>query len=268
MDLRSPAHFASGLRRVCEARCQGVRGAGEDQPLPADELANVVAEAAELDGALYLAFTTSPFMLVLQPDEPDAAERLLRGNQAGRFVSLSFASRDTERGDWAISAPSVGGDVVFRFRLPPLFESWILVADEGEPRGGRPDGVGLAKILAVAYGEGRADLLFAPLHSQSRTSHGAWAESLRVAYRNADLVIPEAETRGPSESGAWSPTAFAELLHRLTAEGRPHAEVIERAAFLGGTISACRGVRHRAGSEYAHLAWLHAPGTALDAESR
>lgn len=66
----------------------------EKERLPPDALGDVLAQAADLDGTLLLAFTASPFALVVQPDDPTEAAELLASAGSTQSAELVFAGPD------------------------------------------------------------------------------------------------------------------------------------------------------------------------------
>jgi hypothetical protein len=104
--------------------------------LPSDRLSRIAAEAADLDGQLYLGFTDAPFVLLLQPDDIGRAAEFLRAIHQSRRESaeLVFGGRSPEVGEWVLT--TMNRTLSFRMALPPEFEPVIL----GRDRDFNPEG--------------------------------------------------------------------------------------------------------------------------------
>jgi hypothetical protein len=120
------------------AYARGTRAAETDTPeaadnLPPQPLAQVAADLSEqLDESLILGFPQGPFVLVLQADAPDAFRRFLAGQPSGEIsVDIRYAPAAKGPGEWAI-VPHGRRDLIVRFGVPPLLESWLLAADADE----------------------------------------------------------------------------------------------------------------------------------------
>jgi hypothetical protein len=214
--------------------------AGSSQPvsLPPEPLARIAAEAADLDGALYLGFTDTPFVLVLQPDDAISATDFLHSVRAEQIpVELAFGGRSSAQGEWVLTSRE--GRLSFRIALPPQFEPWVL--------GPVPDtayaperGTGSRTVTISVDGED-AELVFPPL-VEVRESAGPTDEDDQARdYARAARLTPGLAFRSEEEVSdaavTWSAEAVHELLRRLRLEGWPHADIIEYAARHGGVVT-------------------------------
>lgn len=75
---------------------------------------------------LLLGFPQGPFVLVLQPDDPEAFDEFLATSESPINVDIRFASNDSgATGEWVL-LPENNSDLTVRFGVPPLLEAWLL----------------------------------------------------------------------------------------------------------------------------------------------
>jgi hypothetical protein len=187
-----------------------------------------------LDGRLYLGVTSSPFIVVLQPDEPEEAEAFFdTPRTAQTAVGLAFGGADPENGEWTLTTDFEDGAVTFRFALSAALEPWMFGATDQPQRAG-PTSDRKRVITVLGAGEEDARLLvFAPVSRDPEISDRP-VVGLRASRLDPDLTYRGEE---PSPSPSWSEPAAVELLRRLRSEGWPHASIIEYAAAHGGVVS-------------------------------
>src|SRR5262249_23613313 len=94
--------------------------------LPVDRLARIAANlSADLVDKLLLGFPKGPFVLVLQPDAPDAFDAFLRRVRGDVPVHIGYAnSGDGSSGEWAIMPLPRRAELIVRFGIPPLLDAW------------------------------------------------------------------------------------------------------------------------------------------------
>jgi Restriction endonuclease len=117
------------------AQVQQVPDGEADYRLPAEALADIAAKLSEdLDDILILGFPQGPFVLVLQADDPAAFTQFLRDWQSAEIdVDIRYAPATADKpGEWAIAPLPERDDLVVRFGIPPLLESWLLAEDAAE----------------------------------------------------------------------------------------------------------------------------------------
>ena len=116
------------------SRAPEVPGSKETHVLPAQSLAHIAARLSEqLDDILILGFPQGPFVLVLQADDTDAFKRFLRDWPSSEVdVDIRYAPAGEKAGEWAIVPLEDHHDLVIRFGIPPLLDSWLLAADAVE----------------------------------------------------------------------------------------------------------------------------------------
>lgn len=126
-DIGFEAAYARGTRAT-----ETVASEAADS-LPSHLLAQVAADLSEqLDESLILGFPQGPFVLVLQADDLAAFRRFLRDQASGEIsVDIRYAPAAKGSGEWAI-VPHGRRDLIIRFGVPPLLESWLLAVDADE----------------------------------------------------------------------------------------------------------------------------------------
>lgn len=208
---------------------QGASGTADS--LPPDRLADIAAQAADLDGRLYLGFTDSPFLLVLQPDDSAETEAVLDSSQERIAVELRFAGETTDRGDWTLTSVDHDREVTLRIALPPAFEELLL---EPVDRTDSRQESATVRTVTIALGEEDGELVFQP----ARDPGSRAATELAPDYRRRSRLDPTlaSHTDLGETSAEWTAAATNELLLRLRYENWPHAEIIEFAASHGGLI--------------------------------
>lgn len=227
----APQNFTSAAERASEARSES------DAPLPIRDLARISSEAADLGGGLYLGFTDTPFILVLQPDDVDAAAEFLRSPSGVRRepAELRFGGRTVSSGEWVMIASD---RLSFRLALPPDLES--LVLGFNSEMSTRDSQLNSSRSVTIAVAEGSVELSFAPVPV---IEEEVWTESganYARDYSRTSRLDPELAFRSeekPSGLVQWTPQAVRELLRRLRSEGWPHAAIIEHAAANGGVVT-------------------------------
>ena len=215
-----------------EALASAATASPSEETLPARRLASIVAGAAdELDGRLYVAFTQTPFFLVLQPDDPEIAEQWFFRRSPESPASLVFAGHDETHGEWAMTSTEGFEPVTFRLALPPLLEPVVLShTSDRELPGLRPETV---QRMSVAHDGTFASLRFLPLRSPEVEDPNEAPElSLRRAALSPSLAFGPATTEAK-----WPAEAIRALLELLRAERWPHANIIVAAANSRGSIT-------------------------------
>ena len=125
--------FEGAYARSSQAR--PVPDGEADYRLPAEALADIAAKLSEdLNDILVLGFPQGPFILVLQADDPAAFTQFLRDWPSSEIdVDIRYAPAAADKpGEWAIALIPERDDLVVRFGIPPLLESWLLAEDAAE----------------------------------------------------------------------------------------------------------------------------------------
>ncbi|GAA1298164.1 restriction endonuclease [Pseudonocardia xinjiangensis] len=222
-----------GVARSRAERAAG--GVGATSSLPAAELAAIAAQLVELDGALYFGFTAAPFLLVVQPDDPESFDRLGRADGDAEPARLAFAGPRGGSGEWVLVADDGS---VLRFGLAPLYEQFVLGAAPSDlRRDGRRSGA--SRSVTVLGETSDVTLRFVPV-AEVGAGDGSLDDD-RTSLLRAMRADPALEYRGDrdrvvSAIDRWSWAAAARLVYTLRAEGRPQAEVIIAAARNGGFL--------------------------------
>ncbi len=197
--------------------------------LPIDRLARIAAEAADSDLAMYFAFTATPFIAVLVPDEPvDAAVFFGDAREARRDIRIVFAGEDAANGEWALIAQQGDRPVTLRLATAPGIEPWLL--------GGAPttDGDDRTGLLTVSVDGNEVELAFEPIQIES-TAPELWRIA-RTERQNREFAF-RPERRSDLDEAAWSWAAIQELMVRLRLEAPVQARIIEIASRNGGIIT-------------------------------
>jgi len=84
----------------------------------------------ELTDRLMLGFPQGPFILVLQPDDPEAFDDFLNESTAEIDVDIRYASSAGAGGEWVIMPQPRREELAVRFGIPPLLEAWLLAEDD------------------------------------------------------------------------------------------------------------------------------------------
>lgn len=240
--------------------------------LPAEGLAEIAAKLSEdLDDLLVLGFPQGPFILVLQADDPAAFTQFLRDWPSSEIdVGIGYAPATADKpGEWAVTLIPGRDDLVVRFGVPPLLESWLLAEDAAElERAAQAKRVLFSTITIFRDGNRALQLRYrkVPRHEssadevlsdpvpvlrrqlasprlgfrgrQERDDSGLlsrldeWhADSTETAYE--DMLVTDldqlAEPQALGEA-QWTGTGLGELLDRLDEEQRVQADVIRMAA--------------------------------------
>ena len=104
---------------------------GETGRLSPDGLALIAADLdEELTDRLMLGFPQGPFILVLQPDDPEAFDDFLNESAAEIDVDIRYASSGGAGGEWVIMPQPRREELAVRFGIPPLLEAWLLAEDD------------------------------------------------------------------------------------------------------------------------------------------
>ncbi|MFT4264700.1 MAG: restriction endonuclease [Nocardioides sp.] len=244
--------------------------------LDPDALAEICAGALDsIEGRMYPAWTNTPFLLFLLPEDGSEAGDVLEVTATSQEVpvrsSLQFIGRSLADGGWALeptepgtASGGTGGRARLFFTVPPQMEPYLFgeLHREGSPTAGR----GIAsddgeheeflerRVVSVRLGRGETvEFEFDPVPlavpaeprerepaddadtSESEDWHALRSERWR--RRPPTATDPVDDPEDDSDRVLWSHDAYRELIRRLIAEGRPQAAVIEAAARAGGTIS-------------------------------
>lgn len=194
---------------------------GELRPLTAD-FARIAAEAArDLQGVLYFAWTSSPFVLVVYADDADAVEAYLRSRMDGVRMQLRMRGPSPESSEFVLAPRGDRAEAsVLRFTMPTEIEADVL--------GSTGDGPKTLRILLSGGFE--ASVLFDPINDLHVGDEG-WLD------RRAQLWFLDSELDSEPEPARWSQRAVELLLAVLRADGSgAQADVIEHAARAGGLI--------------------------------
>lgn len=226
-DSGAPLRFSDAASRARKA----AEPSGPGDSLPPDRLADVAAQAADLDGRLYLGFTDSPFLLVLQPDDSSETEAVLESGPKRIAVDLRFAGETTDNGEWTLTSVGGGRPVTLRIALPPGFEEILLEpADRADAR----QESSTVRTVTMALGEEDSQLVFQPTRGPSTRAASDLAPDYRRRMRLDPTLVSQPHIgETPPE---WTPVATEELLARLRFENWPHADIVEFAATHGGVI--------------------------------
>lgn len=213
----------------------------DGEALPPEALADIASRLLELDGELYLGLTPTPFLLVLQPDDP-ASDDWLTGDPE-TDVELAYSGDADQPGEWVLVHDREHRDKILRFSLPPLLESLVLSSDPDDHQAPamhaslhRRDR--RSRSITVLGPSGDARLRFLPPPAPAIPASDAVSQ-LRRRASDPSLAFQDerAESRGRFGFDRWTARAARELLRRLRDEGWPQAEIIEWAAANGGSIS-------------------------------
>jgi hypothetical protein len=226
---------------------------GDDQNsarLPPGDLAGIAAGLEEeLTDELVLGFPQGPFILVLQPDNPDLFDAFLNESAAEINVNIRYSSGTGVGGEWVIVPQPRREDLAVRFGVPPLLESWLLAEDDVDR-----ERVRLAKkmffssIAVFHHGNRLTQLRYRKVSRRARTADEVFAEpvpALRqelaepsLAFKGrpeqVDAVEDEAASTG---RGEWTIEGLTELMRRLEQERPLQADVIRAAAQKRGRIT-------------------------------
>lgn len=237
-----------------------------DNGLDPRRLARICADsAAEVHRRLFLAWTTSPFLVFLQPADDGRAIAAVRSaaTTPGRQVvgRLGFVGSSPSKGQWALEAVNDRAPVsetreelrprrratgpAMTLLIPPELEPFLIEAEQGRhPEGGRA--VRPAFNVQVAP-ETRAQILYEPVSlrdgpnsAESSEFGGDIWERLRasnwvepVLDDDASVVLDEPTDR----PFLWTEEAYGALIERLRSEGAPQAKIIEAAALDDGAVT-------------------------------
>lgn len=99
--------------------------------MPSDDLAQIAADLdEELTDRLLLGFPQGPFILVLQPDDPEAFDEFLKESTAEINVDIRYGGSAGTGGEWVIVPHPRREELAVRFGIPPLLEAWLLAEDD------------------------------------------------------------------------------------------------------------------------------------------
>ena len=99
--------------------------------LPPGDLARIAADLdEELTDKLLLGFPQGPFILVLQPDDPEAFEDFLQESPSEINVDIRYGGSPAGGGEWVIVPHPRREELAVRFGIPPLLEAWLLAEDD------------------------------------------------------------------------------------------------------------------------------------------
>jgi hypothetical protein len=172
--------------------------------LPAEELATIAAKLSEeLDDVLILGFPQGPFILVLQADDPAAFARFLRDWPSSELnVDIRYGSATPDGpGEWAIALIPGRDDLVVRFGVPPLMESWLLAEDAAElERAAQAQRV-LFSTIIVFRADGRTlQLRYRKVARHESSADEVLSDPIPVLRRQ--LASPSLSFRGRQERGS------------------------------------------------------------------
>lgn len=243
-----------------------------DKPFPAEALAAVAAKLSEdLNDILILGFPQGPFILVLQADDPAGLTKFLREWPSSEIdVDIRYAPATEDKpGEWAIALIPDRDELVARFGIPPLLESWLLAEDAAElERVAQARRVLFSTITIFRDGNralqlryhrvpryessvdevlaDRVPVLRRQLASPRLSFRGRQerddsdllssfndrdAEYRDTVYEDTEATIPDQVTEAPViRVSGWTRTGLNELLDRLDQEQRIQADVIRAAA--------------------------------------
>lgn len=238
--------------------------------LPAGDLARIAAGLGEeLTDKLVLGFPQGPFILVLQPDDPDAFDAFLNESAAEIDVDIRYASSTGAGGEWVIVPQLRREELAVRFGIPPLLESWLLAEDDVDRERVRLARKTLFSSIAVFHHDNRlTQLRYRKVSRRPQTADEVFTEPVPVLRRElaepnlafkgrperldeeshddtdmernamppvfidprSSLDAPEGGTATSASREEWTIEALIELLHRLEQERPLQAKVIRAAA--------------------------------------
>jgi hypothetical protein len=224
----------------------------ERRLLPPERLATIAAELAEdLDDELILGFPQAPFVLALQPDDPDAVAAFLDAAGPTVDVRIGFARDDDASGDWIIRPDDGPDDVVLRFGVPPMLESWLLAVDDEARSRAVTLKSSLLSTISVFRGDRVTQLTFIPAPRpvvDVRTYAADDSTPLRRAMeiadppprerrRRKDDILYESRTVPEAVADVWTEDGVRELMRRLDTQRPVQAAVIRTAVNQDGSAS-------------------------------
>lgn len=145
-----------------------------------------------------LGFPQGPFVLVLQPDDPDAFSSFLRNSGSDVPVRIRYASSgDGTSGEWAIVPVHGHDDLIVRFGIPPLLDSWLLAAGEAELERARLAKKTLFSTIAVFHHGNRMTRLRYEKAERREPADQVLSDAVPALRR--ELAAPELAFRGRKE---------------------------------------------------------------------
>jgi hypothetical protein len=240
--------------------------------LPAEELADIAAKLSEdLNDILVLGFPQGPFILVLQADDPVAFTQFLRDWRSSEIdVDIGYAPATADKqGEWAIVLFPERDDLVVRFGIPPLLESWLLAEDAAElERAAQAKRVLFSTITIFREGNRALQLRYRKVPRYESSTDEVLSDPMpalrrqlaspRLSFRgrqerdDSDVLAPVNEWHADPANTAdediavavlgnlseplalgeaqWTHSGLRELLDRLDDEHRVQADVIRAAA--------------------------------------
>lgn len=172
---------------------------GDSDRLPLGELARIAADLdEELTDGLILGFPQGPFILVLQPDDPEAFDDFLNESTAEIDVDIRYAGRAGVGGEWAIVPQPRREELAVRFGIPPLLEAWLLAEDDVDR-----ERVRLAKrtlfsaIALFHHGNRLTQLRYRKLRGRRLTTDDVFGEPVPTLRR--ELAEPKLAFKGRRE---------------------------------------------------------------------
>ncbi|MCK8607907.1 restriction endonuclease [Agromyces sp. C10] len=204
---------------------------GDPAPL-ARSFAEIVADATseDLHKRGFLAFTSTPFAMILQPDEPESAvDELLDSDLEAAPAELQFGGLSVDRGDWVLGSTNrYGRQTRFRIATAEGIEQVLFTDRPGHPR---PEA-----RLDVAVGQQSAELHFRPEPPADRSAT-VGQDSFELRQRRLDRSLAVLGDPDRPERAAWSPSAFGRLMAMLVEGGYlTQSMSIVEAARSGGAI--------------------------------
>ncbi len=221
--------------------------------LPDGPLARIAANLdGDLQDRLLLGFPQGPFVLVLQPDEPEAFDEFLRKRHGDVQVHIRYASSEGgASGEWAITPLPERQELVVRFGIPPLLDSWLLAAGPAEVQRARMAKRTLLSTIGIFRGNRLIRLRYAKLPRTEPVTDAALREEVphlrleladpRLAFtpdrRERRFAFDQDSAVPPVYLPSWTVQGIKALLDRLEADEYFQAKVIRAAAHQGGSIT-------------------------------
>ena len=167
--------------------------------LPPGDLARIAAGLSEeLTDKLVLGFPQGPFILVLQPDDPDAFDAFLNESAAEINVDIRYASDTGAGGEWVIVPQPRREELAVRFGVPPLLESWLLAEDDVDRERVRLAKKTLFSSIAVFHHDNRlTQLRYRKVSRRPRTADEVFADPVPALRR--ELAEPNLAFKGRPE---------------------------------------------------------------------
>lgn len=268
-----PGMPAADENDLAQAAARAATAKTGPRGLDVDKLADICASAKDtLESRLYVAWTNTPILLFVMPDDPPAAVVALA--EQSRLVSrLVFTGPDLTYGEWALdpdnrstSRPSATRQARMRFTVPPQMEPFIFgtLAAEGQVEAEEVSS-GLRTINIQTRPGHVSELLFEPVpidrptnplrteqpseddrgieidYDEPDAEPNDWMSLRERAWTHRRELAATSASESPATEDddrvEWSEQAFRLLLGRLRDEGQIQADIIEAAARAGGEVT-------------------------------